>query len=226
MEGILLVDKQEGKNSFSLISLLRRLTNIKKIGHTGTLDPFASGLMVLLIGRNYTKKSNLLLCQDKEYEATICLGAKSNTFDREGIITLISDRHPTLKEIEDVLNAFQGEIWQTPPMFSAKKMNGQKLYNLARKGLEIERKKEKVKLAIKLISYDYPYLNLHITCSKGTYIRALANDMGEMLQIGGYLTKLKRTRSGNFLLQDAIAQIAITSLDDIKSKIMSHENSI
>lgn len=128
--GILLVNKAAGTSSFYLVSLLRKLTKIRKIGHAGTLDPFATGVMVMLIGKQYTKKSNQFLCSDKEYQATLQLGAATDTYDIEGKITAQSDFVPTLEQVEQAIAAFQGEIEQIPPMYSAKKVKGKNSTNL------------------------------------------------------------------------------------------------
>lgn len=205
-EGILLVNKSANKTSFSIIHALRKITKIKKIGHTGTLDPFATGLMVLLIGSKYTKKSQEFLFDDKEYIAELCLGYKTNTFDRDGKLEEISKKEPFLHEIDEAVSSFQGQIEQIPPMFSAKKVNGQKLYKLARKGTVIERKAISVHVQIQFLVYVYPTLKLQITCSKGTYIRTLANDIGEKLTCGAYLKNLERIRVGKFHLRDALNQ--------------------
>lgn len=204
--GILLIDKAAGSTSFYLVSLLRRLTRIEKIGHAGTLDPFATGVMVMLIGREYTRRSDDFLSTDKTYRAILQLGIATDTYDIEGQITSRSEKVPSLKEIELVLAAFRGEIAQIPPMYSAKKVAGKKLYDLARKGIVIERQPVKVKVEIQLIDYNYPMLEIEVTCSKGTYIRSLAHDMGQFLGCGAHLFELSRTRSGPFLLQECISQ--------------------
>jgi len=202
--GILLINKSEGKTSFSLVSLLRKITKEKKIGHAGTLDPFAKGLMVLLIGKKYTKMSNNFLNSDKEYFAKLHLGYITKSYDREEEKDFISDKIPSLEEVKKALEKFQGRIFQTPPMYSAKKVNGQKLCDLARKNIVIPRESVIIELTTKLISYNYPNLELQIKCSKGTYIRSIANDLGQILTCGAYLDSLTRTRSGNFHLKDAI----------------------
>lgn len=204
--GLLLLDKAKGSTSFRLVSLLRKLTKISKIGHAGTLDPFATGLMVMLIGREFTKRSDEFLTCDKEYEATMHLGIETDSYDVEGTIMRTSPIIPTLSEIEAIIPAFQGTISQIPPMFSAKKIQGQKLYDLARKGITIERKPCLVTVSIQLIQYTYPELKIRVACSKGTYIRSLAHDIGQTLGTGAHLSSLRRTRSGNFLLSDAITQ--------------------
>lgn len=204
-EGVLPVNKESGMRSFQLISLLRKKSGIRKVGHAGTLDPLASGVMILLIGTPFTKLSSQLLNQDKEYLATIKLGTVTTTFDSEGeIVETKPDHIPSLKEVEEILTHFQGTISQIPPMFSAKKVQGQKLYVLARKGIEIKREPIAIHLTTHLIEYLYPHLTLRIACSKGTYIRTIAHDIGKQLRTGGYLETLKRTRSGSFTLKDCI----------------------
>lgn len=202
LEGILPICKPKAKTSFSLIRIMRRLTGIRTIGHAGTLDPFAEGVMVLLIGRRFTRLSNCFLNQDKEYLATVYLGITTDTYDREGQTIAHSCYVPTLAEVKDSLLKFQGSILQIPPMFSAKKVKGKKLYELARKGITIERKAVPVTLHLELIDYTYPRLELKIQCSKGTYIRSLAQDIGVELNCGAHLFSLMRTRCGTYTLKD------------------------
>jgi tRNA pseudouridine55 synthase len=204
-EGILLVDKPKGKTSFSLVSALRKKTGIQKIGHAGTLDPFATGLMIMLIGKQFTRLSDQYLTQDKEYQCTVRLGITTDTYDCEGIITETSPIEPSLSDIEHALIQFNGTMSQIPPMFSAKKIKGQKLYELARRGISIERQPVSVTLKTTLISYNYPNLELHIACSKGTYIRSLAYDLGRLLGCGAHLNELRRLKSGAFSIQQAIS---------------------
>lgn len=213
MNGILLVDKTKGSTAFRLVALLRRLTKVEKIGHSGTLDPFATGLMVMLIGRDFTKRSDEFLTADKEYEAVLHLGVATDTYDLEGAITAKSDLIPSLRDIETVIESFQGDIQQVPPMYSAKKVKGQKLYDLARKGITIERKAAQVHVEIKILSYEYPELKIHVHCSKGTYIRSLAHDIGNTLGTGAHLSSLIRLRSGTFHIIDAIPQILLQKPD-------------
>lgn len=216
VEGILLVNKSKGRTAFSLVAQLRKVTRIQKIGHAGTLDPFATGLMVLLIGKNYTRKSDLFLNHDKEYVTTVKLGTTTDTFDCEGVVQSQSDYIPTLEEVENALQHFQGKVLQTPPMFSAKKKEGKKLYELARKGITIEREPVEVTLNTQLLSYEYPYLKLHVQCSKGTYVRAIGYDLGQMLGCGAHLQELIRLRSGPFHLEDAIDGDQLDDFDSIK----------
>lgn len=212
VEGILLVNKPRGKTSFSLVASLRKRLGVKKIGHAGTLDPFATGVMVMLIGRNYTRLSDRFLAKDKEYRARLLLGATTDTYDCEGKILATSDKCPLEEEVHEVLKSFQGWIDQVPPMFSAKKINGKKLYEMARKGQEVERKPVSVWLDTQLLTYQYPYLDLHVKASKGTYIRSLAYDIGQKLGCGAHLTTLERVRSGSFHLHECI------NADDIHNK--------
>ena len=198
------MDKPRGKTSFSLVSALRRLTRIRKIGHAGTLDPFATGLMVMLVGKNFTRLSQDYLCQDKEYECKMLLGISTDSYDCDGKTVAISSHIPVLADIEKALKSFQGTILQTPPMFSAKKIDGKKLYELARRGLEIERKPISVTMTTTLLGYAYPYLSLNVTCSKGTYVRTISHDLGNLLGCGAHLSELRRLRSGTFHVKDSI----------------------
>jgi tRNA pseudouridine55 synthase len=211
IEGILLVDKAKGRTSFSLVNLLRKKLGVKKIGHAGTLDPFATGVMVMLIGRNYTRLSDQFLCSDKEYLAELRLGVTTDTYDCDGTVLETNETLPSLEEIQTALKEFQGEIEQIPPMYSAKKINGKKLYDLARKGIEIERKPVKIQVETHFISYDYPKLILRIACSKGTYIRSLAHDLGQRLGCGAHLTNLRRTRSGSFTIDQCLTEEELNS---------------
>lgn len=206
INGILLVDKLAGSTSFHIVSLLRKITGIEKIGHAGTLDPFATGVMVMLIGKNYTRRSDEFLSSEKEYRATLQLGITTETYDLEGAIVERNDKVPSLAEIELALQTFQGEILQTPPMYSAKKVAGKKLYDLARQGIVIERQPVKVRVAIECIQYNYPMLEIKVVCSKGTYIRSLGHDIGQFLGCGAHLFELTRTRSGTFRLEECISQ--------------------
>ncbi len=204
LEGLLLIDKPIGSTSFSLVAKLRHLTKVKTIGHAGTLDPFATGVMVLLIGKNYTRLSSQFLECDKEYTCTVTLGAATDSYDIDGEITSSSDKIPSLEEIKSSLKAFNGKVLQTPPMFSAKKVGGKKLYELARRGITIERAAVPVEMETTIQIYNYPYLELHVRCSKGTYIRSIAHDLGLALGSYGHLSKLKRIRSGEFLLENCM----------------------
>lgn len=198
--GILLVNKPKNKTSFALVAALRRLLKVKKIGHAGTLDPFATGVMVMLIGKQFTKLSDSFLGADKEYLATVRFGIETDSYDCDGKILEENSTVPTEEDIRQALKSFQGEVLQTPPMFSAKKKGGKKLYELARKGITIKREPVKVSMEVCLISYQYPFAKIRIKCSKGTYIRSIANDLGKMIGCGAHLSALQRERSGTFHL--------------------------
>ena len=200
--GVLLINKPKGKTSFSLVSSVRKLFNVQKVGHAGTLDPFATGVMILLVGKDFTRLSDRFLNQDKEYIATMRLGIRTDSYDCEGVTLSESDFIPTEDLILEVLSRFQGPLMQVPPMFSAKKVQGKKLYELARKGIEIERAPVPITVEIRLLAYEYPYLSIHVSCSKGTYIRSLAEDIGISLGCGAHLSDLSRTRSGPFRLSE------------------------
>jgi tRNA pseudouridine55 synthase len=207
--GLFLVNKAKACTSFSVVRSLRRRLNIKKIGHAGTLDPFATGVMVALIGRPYTRLSDTFLNEDKEYLAQVHLGVSTDTFDVDGTITAYSEKCPLMREIEEVISHFQGTIQQTPPMFSAKKIGGKKLYEIARLGKTVHREPVTISLKTTIIEYHYPYLMLRVNCSKGTYIRSIAEELGAMLGCGAHLSALERTRSGSFHIEDCIASDVI-----------------
>ena len=202
--GILPINKEKGRTAFYLVKVLRKFSGIQKIGHAGTLDPFATGVMVMLLTRPYTKIANRFINHDKEYLATVKLGASTTTYDCDGEIIAKSDYVPSTSEVEEVIRQFQGRLSQIPPMYSAKKVNGQKLYVLARQGIEIERKPIEVTVKTDILDYDYPKLTLRIKCSKGTYVRTLAYDIGKKLKTHAHLTDLIRIRSGPFELKDCI----------------------
>ncbi len=205
MFGFLNVYKPAGKTSHDIVAILRKVTGVKQIGHTGTLDPFAEGVLPTAVG----KATRLIeyLEDDKAYEAVIQLGASTATYDTEGEITAQSDKIPDLEEIETALNFFRGEIEQIPPMFSAVKVNGKKLYEYARKGEQAEVKPRKVCISeLKILNYDKASrkLEVHIECSKGTYIRSIANDLGERLGAYAHLIKLVRVKAGAFSIDNSV----------------------
>lgn len=242
---ILLVDKPAGMSSFGVVARVRRILSDQvgkkvKVGHTGTLDPFATGLLVLLIGKG-TKRANEFLKLDKRYEATICLGKVSTTGDPEGevmdyhLVARVGStrRHgraalplrfarayangrnlrevrqmviPPLSQVQQVVESFVGEIEQRVPIYSAVKINGQRAYNLARKGQQVEMPVRKVQIySIDIVDYAWPELKISCHVSSGTYIRTLGEDIGKKLGVGGYLTSLRRTEVGKYKVEDAMA---------------------
>jgi len=205
-EGFILINKPRGITSFGVIARLRKITGVKRIGHCGTLDPLASGLLICAIGRTATKRIDSLTKQDKVYLAELELGRVSDTYDLEGKTEEVKWKiKPTKKEVEEVLNKFVGEISQMPPIYSAKKINGVRAYNLARQGREVKLKKNRIKIhKIKIISYKFPSLKIRIDCGSGTYIRSLAHDIGKNLKIGALLSGLRRESIGKFNLKKSV----------------------
>ncbi len=206
--GFILINKQPGPTSFRIIAQLRRITGIKKIGHAGTLDPFASGVLVVAIGRESTKKISEHVKLDKEYIADLRLGATTETYDTESVPVLNVDFRKSdidIKKIDKVIEKFIGEQEQVPPMYSAKKVGGQKLCDLARKGIVVERKPSLVNIYnIEVLKYEWPILQIKVNCSTGTYIRTLGHDIGQKLGCGAYLEELKRTKVGEFDIRDSV----------------------
>jgi tRNA pseudouridine55 synthase len=213
MGGILLLDKPKGWTSFDCVAKLRRRLGVAKIGHAGTLDPFATGVLVLLVGRDFTTKADQLQCDDKSYWMRVRLGETTDTFDCEGAVVSQSAVIPSLEAVQEAILHFQGAVEQIPPMFSAKKIGGQKLYHLARKGVEVKRAPVVLSLQTRLISYNYPHIELEIDCSKGAYMRTIAHDIGEMLGCGAHAVELTRTRSGAFHLKDCLDGLALKDED-------------
>lgn len=221
---ILLIDKPAGVSSFGVVARVRRklsdeagIVEVRgkdgavrqkrkkvKVGHTGTLDPFATGLLILLVGKG-TKRANEFLKLDKEYVATLRLGAKSTTGDPEGEITEQKNpKIPNKEAVEKCVEKFVGENWQTVPAFSAVKINGQRAYKLARAGKQVEMPRRKVKIyELEILEYSWPELKIRCKVSSGTYIRALAEDIGEALGTGAYLTALRRTQVGKYRVEEA-----------------------
>lgn len=212
--GFILIDKPVDWTSHDVVAYLRKITGVKKIGHAGTLDPFATGLLIVGIGRAATKRLDEFKGMDKVYEATLQLGATSNTHDLTGTITTRSvSEYPSKKEIVESLKSFEGKQDQIPPMFSAKKVRGKKLYELARKGIEIERKSASITVhELILLQYDESTHQATISCcaSTGTYIRTLCYDIGEKLSTGAYCQKLRRTSIGTFVVTNTHDPKAIT----------------
>lgn len=216
MDDILLVDKPEGWTSFDVVAKTRSRVKERylnsgqkptkkqlKVGHAGTLDPFATGLLIILLG-DACKRAEEFLKLDKTYQFTAKLGFVSSTGDPEGEINSFSDTIPDESTIQSSLESFRGEISQTPPIYSAIKINGKRAYKLAREGKEVEIPSRKVRInQLKLISYEYPYLKCEADVSSGTYIRTLVEDIGKTLKTGAYCSQLRRTRIGKFDIAEA-----------------------
>lgn len=204
MEGLILFNKPKGITSYKVVEFFKKLTD-KKVGHGGTLDPFAEGLLILGVAQ-YTKDLTPFLKESrKTYIAEIELGKISSTYDIEGEIKKVSQKFPSQEEIKEVLKFFEGEIYQKPPIFSALKIKGKPAYKLARKNIKIEFSERKVKIySLEIIDYQPPFLKISAEVGSGTYIRSLANDIGEKLKIGGYLKSLLRTKINEFSLDSAL----------------------
>jgi tRNA pseudouridine55 synthase len=224
MQGILLVDKPKGWTSFDVVNYVRRIVasaegkkpKHTKVGHTGTLDPLATGLLVLLIGKEYTRRATELTKLDKTYEVVMKLGEVSSTGDEEGEKRAVSDTTPTREAILEALDTFAGQIMQTPPAFSAMKVDGQRAYKLAREGKAVELEARPVIIyKNELTSYEYPYVRFTSDVGSGTYIRSLVEDVGKMLGVGAYMSDLRRTRVGQFRLDDALTKddLSTTSIE-------------
>jgi len=219
MNGIIVVNKPRGVTSFDVVRTIRKLTDIRKVGHGGTLDPIAEGVLLVFLGKA-TKKVKYFLDGDKGYFGEMVLGITTDTYDADGKIInkkeFSENNQITIKEIKEIFNQFTGEMSQIPPMFSAKHHKGQRLYKLARAGINIKRRPKKVKIyKIELTDYvneNPPRVRFAVYCSKGTYIRSLVSDIGERLGCGAHLSQLVRTYSHPFVLSQAVPLKTIENL--------------
>jgi len=224
LDGVLLIDKPSGMTSHDVVDRLRRVLRMKRIGHAGTLDPMATGLLIMLVGKA-TKLSQYLMSLDKEYEGTITLGTTTTTHDAEGE-TVTTRPVPELSEsqVREVMAGFIGDQYQTPPMFSAKKQDGVPLYKLARKGKEVEREPRFIRISsFELTRFAPPSFEVRLRCSKGTYVRTIAHDLGEKIGCGGHLSALRRTATDRFHIQQAITLAEVEKLDvqAIRQRLLS-----
>jgi len=239
MDGLLVIDKPVGITSHDVVNRVRRVLGTKRVGHTGTLDPFATGVMVILVGQA-TRLAQFIDKDEKEYEAVIRFGYETDTGDVTGSPKQVgssefkvqSSKLASPAEVEGVVRSFRGEIEQVPPMYSAKKIDGKKLYESARKGIEVERKAQRVTIsALEVIDASNlasaePTLKIRVVCSAGTYIRVLAEDIGRALGVGAHLTELRRTRSGRFGIEEALAVDALASLPEPRSALLPLERAV
>jgi len=217
ISGVLIVDKPIGMTSHQAVQVIRRGTNIKRAGHTGTLDPRASGVLVILVGPA-VRLSQYLSAEDKRYQANIKLGEKTDTYDTEGKITATSEVDVTQAQLEEALQHFIGEIEQVPPPYSAVKVKGKHAYDLARKGEEVKLEPRLINMySLDLLEWNSPEAVVDAHCSSGTYIRSLAYDLGEMLGCGANLTGLRRIKSGRFTLRDAVPLRKLTEAFETNS---------
>jgi len=223
MDGFLIINKSTGPTSHDIVNCIRKITGVRKIGHAGTLDPFAEGILIILIGKA-TKLQSKFMEMDKTYVGILKLGEISDTYDIAGVKSEIrSSKSETISEpkIRKILKSFVGEIKQVPPIYSAIKIKGETAYKLARKGIKPKLKPRKVKIySIKILNYKWPYLKIEIKCGKGTYIRSLAHDIGKKLGCGAYLEKLTRTKVGKFNIKNSIKLEGLNSRN-LPRKILS-----
>ncbi|MGL5477912.1 MAG: tRNA pseudouridine(55) synthase TruB [Clostridium sp.] len=226
MQGIINIFKNKGMTSFDVVRIVKKLAKTKKVGHTGTLDPEACGVLPVAIGKG-TKIIDYIMDSDKVYEVSFMLGEVRDTYDLEGKI--ISQKDTSHLKDEDVLDAienFTGEYMQIPPMYSALKQNGVRLYDLARQGIEVERKGRKVNIkSIENIEIKMPYVKMRVCCTKGTYIRSLCFDIGEYLKVGAVMTDLKRTKTSVFDEENSV-NIADLTEENISKYIISIDDAL
>jgi tRNA pseudouridine55 synthase len=222
-DGALLVDKPAGPTSHDVVDAIRRQFRIKKVGHCGTLDPAATGLLIIVLGRG-TKLSERLMADDKVYEGTLKLGESTTSHDADGDLTGSLPVPPiTLEELNELAGTFVGDQMQLPPMVSAIKKDGVPLYKLARKGLEVERKERLIHIySFRFAAYEEPVATFRVACTKGTYVRTLAHDLGGKLGCGAHLTSLRRTVSGRFDVADALplAQILAMGPAELQTRVV------
>lgn len=216
-EGILIIDKPLGITSHDVVNAVRRKLGIRRVGHAGTLDPLATGLLIVLVGR-VTKFFTKFVNFDKEYFATLTLGTTTDTGDALGkVIKNASFQDVTVSKLESVFKKFVGEIDQIPPMVSAIKYKGKRLYSLAKKGISVPRKSRKIKIySLEIIKIYLPHVDFYIKCSKGTYIRQIGEDIGNMLNCGACISKIRRVAVGPFKIEDAI------KLQDVNESLLRH----
>ena len=212
MDGILNINKPRGRTSYSVVAMVKRLIGERRVGHAGTLDPAATGVLPVCFGRA-TRVIEFLMDTTKAYQAQIELGVVTDTYDADGEVIERKDSSGVSRdELESALGSFCGSIWQTPPMYSAVKYHGTPLYKLARAGIEVERKSRLAEIYhLELISWQPPVATIEVACGKGTYIRSLAHDLGQSLGCGASLKKLTRLRNGGFDIKDAVS---VTQLED------------
>jgi tRNA pseudouridine55 synthase len=215
LDGALLVDKPAGPTSHDVVDAIRRHFRIKKVGHCGTLDPGATGLLIIVLGRG-TKLSEKLMSDDKVYEGAIRFGETTSSYDADGeLVSSLPVPPLTLEQLNDVAGEFVGDLMQTPPMVSAVKKDGVPLYKLARKGIQVEREPRLVHIyAFKFSGYDEPTGLFRMACTKGTYVRSMAHELGQKLGCGAHLARLRRVASGKFNVENAVSFEALMKLGE------------
>lgn len=227
MDGILLIDKPSGITSHDAVDYIRKKAGIKRVGHTGTLDPNATGLLILCLGKA-TRLSEYFISLDKIYEGRMRLGIVTDSHDIDGNVIKENEvKNITKKEVKRFLSEFIGDIEQIPPMISAIRIGGKRLYKMAREGLEIERKPRKVKIyEFTLLDMKLPDIWFRVACSRGTYVRTLCHDLGERMGCGATLIELKRTQVGNYKLENAIPLNSLTTKEEIQKNLIPIEKAL
>lgn len=206
MEGIVVVNKPDGLTSHDVVARIRRKLKTRRVGHAGTLDPLATGVLVVLLGKA-TKLFDKFVSFDKAYRATLKLGTKTDSADIQGkVLEEKSFTHITPTQIQEAFQRFEGEIEQVPPMVSAVKVKGKKLYEMARAGIQVERRPRSIVIkTLHVEEINFPYVKFYLECSKGTYVRQLAEDIGDVLGCGACITQIQRTRVGRFSIEEAVS---------------------
>jgi tRNA pseudouridine55 synthase len=224
MDGVLIVNKPKGLTSHDVVDFIRNRFRIKKVGHAGTLDPLATGVLIILLDRA-TKLSNKIMNGVKEYEVILKLGVSTDSGDADGRVISESDKiNIDKKVLERVIKGFLGDITQIPPMISALKYRGKRLYQLAREGIEVPRRPRQIHIfKIEIVEFNPPFIGLHILCSKGTYVRALCSEIGQALGCGGHAFKMCRTRNGPYQIKDSLtlSELGRMNREDLRKRILT-----
>ena len=224
MNGVIIIDKPKGKTSHDIVGILRKKFGTRRVGHTGTLDPLATGVLPVCIG-NATRAADMLIESDKKYRATFLLGKRSDTLDIEGQITEENEVSVSEEDVRRVVSEFIGEQDQIPPMYSAIKKDGKKLYDLAREGIEIEREPRRINIySIDICDIALPAVTIDVHCSKGTYIRSLCDDIGTKLGCGAVMTELRRTYTAGFAIEDAYTIDELDKLEDLSGTLKTTDS--
>lgn len=225
MNGVLNIYKPSGMTSFDVVRRVKKICKIKRVGHTGTLDPLATGVLPICIG-NSTKIVDYIMNENKIYIATLKLGVVTDTYDREGKVIEENSVHVDEPSIIECIKSFKGEMDQVPPMYSALKVNGKRLYELARQGIEVEREKRRINIySIDILNVDIPFITFKVECSKGTYIRSLCYDIGKMLGVGGTMWSLERTKTGAFAIENSV-NIEDLNEDNVQNYIIPMDKAL
>ena len=228
LNGIVVVNKEKGYTSHDVVNVIRRILGTRKVGHTGTLDPNATGVLPVCVGKS-TRVSDMLMFSDKEYIAKVKLGITTDTYDVWGSVLSENEVNVSESELKSAISSFTGEIMQLPPMYSAIKQNGKKLYELARSGIEVERKERKITIyECELISFENDTFKIRVKCSKGTYIRSLCHDIGQYLGCGACMTELVRTKASVFDIENSmtLSKIEEKVLKDGKNSVLQPPDTV